>query len=463
MSSQSENLSSHPMPTGRRTLFWKLLTLVSVTAILGTVSIAFYFQYALRDTYKEFLHEQIEIYTGLIVDGIGSPPDTTAARSITARYPLDIRIEQQGREWMSDTNVARSEVILAEGNETGFDIGERFLFREHDDHLYAVKGMQGWTYVIRLRSSPQRPSWFPPSALLGVALTILFAAAYYAVQRFLRPVGELMKGVEAVSSGDFEYRVRTASTDELGELSQAFNAMSEQVAAIIASKRRLLFDVSHELRSPLTRMSVALAMLPESKAKASIDRNTRELNTMITELLENERLAVLGGKLVTEQFDVVALVRSIHESFGPEARRLEFDSLTESLMIVADNQRLAIAVKNVISNALKYSSESDGPVRIKVFPDDDGVRIIVSDSGIGIPPEAQEKVFEPFYRTDDSRSRATGGYGLGLSLTRSIIEAHGGSIKLKSGVGSGTTINMWIPNMPIPEAVVRNMSPRERS
>jgi signal transduction histidine kinase len=208
-------------------------------------------------------------------------------------------------------------------------------------------------------------------------------------------------------------------------------------------------------------MGVALSMLPESKARTSLDRNIRELNTMITELLENERLAVLGGKLVTEQFDVVALVRSIIDSLGADTRRLEFDSLTESLSIVADNQRLAIAVKNVISNALKYSSEADGPVKVTVFPDDEGVRVVVADSGIGIPPEAQEKVFEPFYRTDDSRSRATGGYGLGLSLTKSIVEAHGGTIQLKSTVGSGTTINMWIPNTPIPEAVVRTVTSRE--
>ena len=133
---------------------------------------------------------------------------------------------------------------------------------------------------------------------------------------------------------------------------------------------------------------------------------------------------------------------------------MEFDTLTESLPIVADSQRLMIAIRNVISNALKYSSSSDGPVKISVFPDDDGVRIVVADRGIGISPEAQAKVFEPFYRTDDSRSRATGGYGLGLSLTKSIVEAHGGAIQLTSVLGEGTTIMMWIPNTPLPQPVL---------
>jgi signal transduction histidine kinase len=266
--------------------------------------------------------------------------------------------------------------------------------------------------------------------------------------------------VHAVGAGDFEYEVPICSNDELGALTRAFNAMSQQVAAIIASKRRLLFDVSHELRSPLTRMNVALVMLPEGRAKLSIERNIRELNTMITELLENERLAVLGGSLVVEQINVVALVQHVIESFGSDARRIEFDTLTEKLEITADSQRLTVALRNVISNALKYSTDSDAPVRVTVFPDDNGARIIVADQGIGIPPEAQAKVFEPFYRTDDSRSRATGGYGLGLSLTKSIVEAHGGTIRLDSTPGSGTTVMMWIPKSPAPGSVAPTMTAR---
>jgi signal transduction histidine kinase len=204
-------------------------------------------------------------------------------------------------------------------------------------------------------------------------------------------------------------------------------------------------------------MNVALVMLPEGKAKLAIERNIRELNTMITELLENERLAVLGGVLVVESIDVVALVNKVIDSFGSDVRRIELDSLTGELEIMADGQRLIVAVRNVISNALKYSAENNGPVKVTVFPDDNGARIVVTDNGIGIPPEAQEKVFEPFYRTDDSRARATGGYGLGLSLTRSIIEAHSGTIQLHSIVGHGTTIMMWIPHTPTNGAVVRNV------
>lgn len=450
-------------PRWRHSLFWKVLALVLATAVIATISIGVYFQYALRDTYNGFLKEQIGSYIRMVADDIGTPPDTATARRMAERYPIDIRVEGPGFVWSNAATITNRNTIVSETRPSIFDRGDSLLFRGFGDRIYCVLTKGEWNYIIRLRSAPDEGLLVPATILLGVVLMTLFLGAYRIVQRFLRPVPELMKGVEAVASEDFDHQVPLVSNDELGELTKAFNAMSQRVAAIIASKRRLLFDVSHELRSPLTRMNVALAMLPEGKAKVSIERNIRELNTMITELLENERLAVLGGALVVESVDVVALVTKVTESFGYDARRLELDSLTDQLEITADGQRLAVALRNVISNALKYSSDSNGLVKVTVFPDDNGARVVVTDNGIGISPEAQEKVFEPFYRTDDSRSRATGGYGLGLSLTKSIVDAHGGVIQLSSTPGCGTTVMLWLPHAPTAGAVVRTVATRQQA
>jgi signal transduction histidine kinase len=459
MSLQSPHLSiPNDPPRRRHSLFWKVLALVLATAVMATISIGVYFQYVLRDTYNGFLREQIGSYMQMTVDDIGFPPDTSIAARIAQRYPIDVRVERDGFAWTSDTSVTSASTIVQSTRSSYFDRGDTLLFRRLDSHLYGIVNRRGWSYIIRLRSAPEEGMLIPATITLGLVLMVLFVGAYRIVQRFLRPVPALMEGVKAVASEDFDHQVPVCSNDELGELTKAFNAMSQRVAAIIASKRRLLFDVSHELRSPLTRMNVALVMLPEGKAKLSIERNIRELNTMITELLENERLAVLGGSLVVETVDVVALVTKVIESFGSDTRRIELDSLTGQLEIQADGQRLAVAARNVISNALKYSTENNGTVKVTVFPDDNGARVVVADNGIGIPPEAQEKVFEAFYRTDDSRSRATGGYGLGLSLTKSIVEAHGGTIQLNSTLGCGTTIMMWLPHAPSAGAVVRNVT-----
>lgn len=437
-------LGPPPLPHGKP-LFWKILVLILVTAVFGTIAMGIYFKYLLQDSYSTLVREQTASYLDMIGRQLGDPPDTAVARHLAAEYPLGIRIE--GRHiWSSQASLPSSATILEETSSTPFDSGDSILVRKYEGDRYGIFHRAGSTFVIRMETSSGGAEALRATALFCVVLIALFTAAYYTVQRFLDPVGKLMAGVQAVGGGKFDYTVPVTTDDELGELTRAFNAMSQQVAAIIASKRRLLFDVSHELRSPLTRMNVALAMLPEGKARVSIERNIRELNIMITELLENERLAVLGGALVVEPVDVVELAHELVDSFGHDTKRIEFDALTEHLEIRADSQRLKVAIRNVISNALKYSNDS--PVRVSVFPDEGGARIVVTDQGIGISPEDQAKVFEPFYRTDDSRSRATGGYGLGLSLTKSIVDAHGGSIRLDSTPGAGTTVMMLVPNAP---------------
>jgi signal transduction histidine kinase len=447
-------LGPPPLPQGKP-LFWKILVLILVTAVLGTVAMGIYFKYLLQDSYSYLLREQGASYVQLIANDVGEPPDTAAALHIAATHPVEIRIERADHAWSTDRAMPSSKAILDATQPSSFDSGDSLVMRKYAGTRYSILTRGPWRFVIEMKSSSEGALVWPATILFCVVLILLFTAAYYAVQRFLNPVQLLMEGVQQVASGEFEQEVEITSDDELGELTRAFNSMSQQVSAIIASKRRLLFDVSHELRTPLTRMNVALAMLPDGKAKGVIERNIRELNIMITELLENERLAVLGGALVVEDVDIVALAAEVVETFGHDASRLEFDSLTDSLVIRADLQRMKVAIRNVISNALKYSS--DAPVRVSVFPDEGGARIVVADQGIGISPEDQAKVFEPFYRTDESRTRSTGGYGLGLPLTKSIIEAHGGAIRLDSEPGVGTTIMMLVPNAPDDGAVAPTM------
>lgn len=448
-------LGPPPLPQGKP-LFWKILVLILVTAVLGTVAMGIFFKYLLQDSYSDLLREQGASYVQLLANDIGAPPDTAEAASIAAHHPVNIRVERAGNTWSTDWSLPSSKEVLDATQQTPFDSGDSLLMRKFEGRRYGILRRGDLTYVVEMTSSSDGAHVVPATILFCVVLILLFTAAYYSVQRFLNPVQLLMEGVQHVASGEFDQEVPITSDDELGELTRAFNAMSQQVAAIIASKRRLLFDVSHELRSPLTRMNVALAMLPESKATISIERNIRELNIMITELLENERLAVLGGALVIDNVDVVELAHEVIETFGHDTRRIEFDALTDSLVIRADLQRLKVAIRNIVSNALKYSS--DTPVRVSVFPDEGGARIVVADQGIGIPPEDHAKVFEPFYRTDESRTRSTGGYGLGLPLTKSIVEAHGGTIRLDSTPGGGTTIMMLIPNAPTDGAVAPTMT-----
>lgn len=437
-----------PEPSRTFSLFWKVLVVIIMTAVLATIAIGLYLRHSVYNIYSDDITRQLKSYVEFVAAEIGTPPDQEKITRFARIYPLDIRVERVGAVWASDVPLPSASELETAEQLRSLAEPHRFDFRQHQGAFYGILERDGYIYILRFHIQPAKGTSFIATIILIVVLLLLFGAAYASVRFFLRPVNELMEGVKAVGSANFKYRVPVRSYDELGTLTSAFNAMSEQIEEIIASKRRLLFDVSHELRSPLTRMNIAIAMLPESKTRDKLQRNANELNTMITELLENERLSVLGGALVVEQMNLVELARKVVESFSEEEERLAFDTLTESLEMEGDVQRLIVALRNIVSNALKYSDASNSPVRISVFPDDDGARVVVKDHGIGIAEDSLHKIFEPFYRTDESRTRATGGYGLGLALTKSIIEAHGGTIHAESREGEGTAITIWLPIVP---------------
>ena len=428
-------------------LNWKVLGVIVTTVALCTLSILFYLRVIFQERYGAPMEDQLRAYATLAAREARTAESEASLREALVDLPFELRVEREnGGPLSTSPSIPAVIDILERGEVSALDEPGEFYLRKIDTLYYAVVKMSDRTTVVALPYRMRSEMLFPASIAVVLLLMGLILAAWRVIRALLRPVGELMEGVKRVGSGDFSSRVPVRSPDELGTLVSAFNAMSEQIEQVIESKRRLLFDVSHELRTPLTRMGIVISMLPPGKSKDRLERNANELATMITELLENERLAVLGAEIVEEQLDLVDLARKVIDSFMDEEDRFRFDTLTEELTIYGDLQRLTVALRNLMSNALKYSDPTANPVEVTVFPDDDGARVTVRDYGIGIPEESLDKVFEPFYRTDESRTRTTGGYGLGLSLTKSIIDAHGGTIRVESKMGEGTTIMIWLPD-----------------
>ncbi len=454
--------------TMKLTIFRKIFLIIICTSLIAIISVWLYDRYALRNIYSDFIKEQSYSYTRLITSTAQLNNenslfpndiliDTTALRSITLAHPVDIRIEKpEGKMskiiWTSTQTLPSAEEVITSSEDifntfsnTTFTNSDSISVRNVKDNLYSIHYNKGNIYLIHFRTQLSHFPLLPVTFLIEMILLLLIATVYKIVKLILRPLNSLMTGVQMVGSGEFDYQVPLQSNDELGELTKAFNAMSNRVNLIMQSKRRLLFDVSHELRTPLTRMSLTLTMMPESKQRERLQRNVKELNIMITELLENERLMVLGGKLILEEVNLVSMIHEICEGFNEVSNNVLFDSLSSELFASVDTQRVSIAIKNIISNAIKYSGK-DHKIDVRLFPDEEGVRIVVADRGMGIPIELQKEVFEPFYRVDDSRTRSTGGYGLGLPLAKAIVDAHNGTIDLTSTQGVGTTVTIWLPN-----------------
>jgi signal transduction histidine kinase len=288
----------------------------------------------------------------------------------------------------------------------------------------------------------------------------VLACAFMAIRRLLSPLKKLSAGVERVGRGELGYQVPVCGHDEFGDLASSFNTMSSRLAALVRAREQLLLDVSHELRSPITRIKVALEMAPEGTDTEGIRDDLREMETMIGEILEAARLDSVHGKLNIEELDLGVLVSEAvaDANIRPPGAVLAVNAAATDVsgsgpMIKVDRARVRKVLANVLDNAVKFSQaatqsssgEKGVPVEVRIEADDSEVTVRVKDRGAGIPADELANLFEPFYRVDRSRSRDTGGYGLGLSLCKRIMEAHGGSIGITSREGEGTEVFLVFP------------------
>ena len=250
-------------------------------------------------------------------------------------------------------------------------------------------------------------------------------------------------GVRELSKGNLEYRLPVTSQDEIGRIVRSFNGMAEQLREMMRTKEQLLLDVSHEFRSPLMRIKLALEV--NADEKNSIRRSVSEMELMISELLESARLTDSRGRLRKEKTDITSLIRELIAGYKTAIPGVMFEDETAPLIAQVDAVRLKLAVQNLVENAIKYSSHQERPVQLELTQGHPGsIRISVRDYGVGIPLEDQGLIFEPFYRVDRSRIRSTGGYGLGLALTKRIVLAHEGKIEVQSEPGN-TIFSIEIP------------------
>ena len=266
-------------------------------------------------------------------------------------------------------------------------------------------------------------------------LIILFSLALFFIHRVISPIHGLIRGVNEISKGNLDVELKVTSKDELGKLAKAFNQMTVELKKMIQSRDQLLLDVSHELRTPITRAKLALEIMAGSPEKESIIEDMREMELMITELLETERLKNNKANLNPEEINIKKMLESVMKSFPNSKGKIKISPISDKLHITVDESKIITVIKNIIENSVKYSEGSNKPIEINVIDKPETTVIQIEDFGIGIPEDKLKFIFEPFYRADSSRSKTTGGYGLGLHMAKKIMEAHGADINLinKSG------------------------------
>lgn len=373
---------------------------------------------------------------------IGDPPKTDLARAIALDKGFDVRIVWPGNEFSSRPDLPKvpTEALdQAQHSESFRHKGPPRVFGPFQigNAIYTFYG-------------PPFGFMSPNPSAIAVLLSLMsgmLGLVYLAIRALMSPLRELTRGVEAIGLGKLEYRIKPSSSKELGLLAIAINDMASRIQKMISAKEQLLTDVSHELRSPLTRMKLATELLTEGAKKANLVRDISEMEKMVTELLENARLAHSPHAINLQKYDFVSIIRHHLDLYQEESTRLTFSTSSSEIRGYFDPAQIVTLIRNLVENALKYSRNSvRKDVVISLVELENEVRISVRDYGIGIPTLEVPFIFEPFYRIDKSRSKNTGGYGLGLSLCKRIVDAHGGNIEvLSDGDQSGTNVIVTLP------------------
>ncbi len=380
-------------------------------------------------------------YLAYVSQDIGNPPDTVKARDLSRHLMVSIRVVYpDGSTWATHRDLPV--IHSADGADWARNYDE-LTYGEWDGRFLVLYKTGELTWLFE----PDSRKLFDPDwkkiLILFASLLLVLAGIFMAIRYILRPIHFLMDGIREISAGNLDVRFKERRHDEFGVISQTLNQMTEKITEMIRARDRLLLDVSHELRSPLTRVKVALELPDKTLAADLISSDIREMERMITELLETERLKSPHGGLNYSRFSLnEALPAFIKGLSGMEKISI---ILPESpVFIEADQDRLKTAIRNLTENAVKYGRSK---VQIDVISGGSQTEIRISDDGDGIPDSDLQSVFEPFYRVDKSRTRATGGYGLGLSLVREIIHQHGGSVDIIRIPDFTTTFRVSLPNL----------------
>jgi signal transduction histidine kinase len=281
-------------------------------------------------------------------------------------------------------------------------------------------------------------------SLLLVFIAGVVFTTHLVIRRLLRPLRSLGDGVARLSAGELDVVVPGTTGDEFGLLSAAFNEMVARVREMVRARDQLLLDVSHELRSPLTRMKVALELTPEGINRTRMAADVAEMEAMVGELLELERLRD-GRGLAMAPTDLVPILQDVAEGVRGRTPGVRLVPASGEVVALADADRVRTVVRNLVENALKYSLPDSAPVTIQAALHADTVSVTVADDGPGIPVADLGSLFEPFFRVDRSRSKKTGGYGLGLSICKRIVEAHGGALSVENLSPRGARFTVTLP------------------
>ena len=402
------------------------------TAILAAaiVLLAFFSFHAIRgDIFRDSFESPLDEWSAYVAGRIGSDPEIAQVAARSHQMGVMLTTQDGVFAFGPDGEPATPEYLAENHSSTRTIIVQghgniQYSFFLQDEHSAGADNSLLW-------------------AMIG-GLLFLVGVVYVVQLSQLRPLRWLKEGVDKVSEGDLSTRVPVVRMDEIGQVGRAFNHMTSRVEQMLNDHDRLMADVSHELRSPLARMKVALEMLPEGNKRDQIAADIREMEALTSALLERERIKSRAAHPNHTTLDLVAMTRGVIDGFKVNGPGVELKQCPDALMLDADEALIKVLLQNLVDNAIKFSLDDSSAVEVRLKHGGDVIAIEIDDDGRGIPEDMTGRVLEPFVKLDPSRGHRSG-YGLGLNLCQRIVQAHSGSIRIDPRKPRGTSVIVELP------------------
>lgn len=294
--------------------------------------------------------------------------------------------------------------------------------------------------------------------LAGVAAFVV-GVGVFITRPVLKRLRQLDDVAGRIAAGDLDARAPASGHDPIAQFADRFNQMAERNQRLLEGQRHLLQAVSHELRTPAARIRFGLEMMRETgdeaakeRYRAGIDADVDEIDALVEELLALNRLDSAGPRIEGQAVDAIAVVQEEYATLAPLRPDVGFALLAnegEPCLIYGSERLFRRAIRNLLGNALRHATQR---VTVTVSMQDGGARLCIDDDGPGVPVADRARIFEPFTRLDGSRSRESGGFGLGLAIVERIVRAHNGSLAVEDAAGGGARFVLSWPTDPSPVA-----------
>ena len=439
-----------------RSLSFRLLLiflLLGGTFVFGTLMAIQRFYNS--DQIRGLISGHLSLHVSYVREDIGVPPRIHRALLITQRVPVDIRILGPSVDWASDPDFPRVEELdfapsprFSDSPDAWADELKDVDFASKDEHDFLRMRQGGYDIVVstpRIADKPEGPPLIPLVLGLGLFSLVL---GYAAVQWLFRPIRTIRQGAEHIGRGRFNYRIRNIRHDQLGDLAKDINKLAADVESMLDAKRALLLGISHELRTPLSRMRLMLEFIDDDENSASMKAEITEMEKIVASLLEAERLSGRHARLNRTEVRVADLINElVDDFFSRDRERIEIDLPAQPIVANIDEARITLLLKNLLSNAIRYCRPEDGPIRLSCRVEGEELVFRVADNGPGLSDDQAAHLGEPFYRSDPSRTRGSGGTGLGLYLATLVAKAHRGTLTLVDQESPGATFEARLPRI----------------